>query len=145
MSSACHASRFSTKPPPRSVIEALGSSSFHPAHPAVTVCETHTATVLLAGDRAYKIKKPVRMKFLDFSTLEQRRLEARAAAGVERAASRTVAGRCQLGAYERVQHGVEVFVPRFEDVVVLGHGVEKACGRPPHLRCFVRVGSLPSP
>src|SRR3954447_21871183 len=37
--------------------------------------ETHGAWVLLAGDRAYKIKKPVRFSFLDYSTLE-RRLDA---------------------------------------------------------------------
>src|SRR3954453_3078119 len=32
--------------------------------------ETHGAWVLLAGGRAYKIKKPVRFSFLDYSTLE---------------------------------------------------------------------------
>jgi uncharacterized protein len=37
--------------------------------------ETHTAWVLLAGDAALKIKKPVRLAFVDYSTLE-RRLEA---------------------------------------------------------------------
>ena len=35
--------------------------------------ETHISTVLLAGDYAYKIKKPVDLGFLDFSTLERRR------------------------------------------------------------------------
>lgn len=35
--------------------------------------ETHISTVLLAGDFAYKLKKPVALGFLDFSTLEQRR------------------------------------------------------------------------
>lgn len=40
----------------------------------VTLVETHISWVLLAGDRAYKIKKPVKLPFLDFSTLEQRRL-----------------------------------------------------------------------
>ena len=34
--------------------------------------ETHGAWVVLAGDRAYKIKKPVRFSFLDYSTLESR-------------------------------------------------------------------------
>jgi hypothetical protein len=37
------------------------------------VCETHAAVVLLLGDRAYKLKKPVDLGFLDFSTLERRR------------------------------------------------------------------------
>ncbi|MFA7268121.1 MAG: AAA family ATPase [Sterolibacterium sp.] len=35
--------------------------------------ETHISTVLLAGDYAYKIKKPVNLGFLDFSTLALRR------------------------------------------------------------------------
>ncbi|CAL1239161.1 AAA family ATPase [Candidatus Methylocalor cossyra] len=35
--------------------------------------ETHISWVLLAGDFAYKIKKPVNLGFLDFSTLELRR------------------------------------------------------------------------
>lgn len=64
----------STGPPDRSIADALGRSDFHPGAPPVTVCETHTAWVFLAGDRAYKVKKPVRMAFLDFSTLERRRL-----------------------------------------------------------------------
>jgi len=74
MTSVCRTSRISTDAPPLSVAQALSRSGFHPGNPPVTVCETHTARVFLAGDRAYKIKKPVRMKFLDFSTLERRRL-----------------------------------------------------------------------
>ncbi|WP_456373962.1 bifunctional aminoglycoside phosphotransferase/ATP-binding protein [Thiolapillus sp.] len=35
--------------------------------------ETHISWVILAGDFAYKIKKPVNLGFLDFSTLEKRR------------------------------------------------------------------------
>lgn len=64
----------STTPPPVSVAEAMSRSGFYPGNPSVTVRETHTAWVFLAGDLAYKVKKPVRMAFLDFSTLEQRRL-----------------------------------------------------------------------
>ena len=43
-------------------------------HPATTVerVETHISTVLLAGEHAYKIKKPLNLGFLDFSTLESR-------------------------------------------------------------------------
>ncbi|MFF1442786.1 AAA family ATPase [Streptomyces sp. NPDC058295] len=32
------------------------------------VCETHTAIVFFAGDRVYKVKKPVDLGFLDYST-----------------------------------------------------------------------------
>ena len=35
--------------------------------------ETHISWVLLAGDRAYKLKKPLRLPFLDYGTLERRR------------------------------------------------------------------------
>lgn len=37
------------------------------------VIETHISTVLLVGHYAYKIKKPLDLGFLDFSTLERRR------------------------------------------------------------------------
>lgn len=39
----------------------------------VQVLHTHISTVVLAGDLAYKFKKPVKLPFLDFSTLEARR------------------------------------------------------------------------
>lgn len=44
-------------------------------HPVerVTLVETHISWVLLTGRYAYKIKKPVDLGFLDFSTLEKRR------------------------------------------------------------------------
>ena len=35
--------------------------------------ETHISWVLLVGDLALKVKKPLRLPFLDFSTLAQRR------------------------------------------------------------------------
>ena len=38
----------------------------------VELVETHISWVLMAGAYAYKIKKPVRLAFLDFSTLAQR-------------------------------------------------------------------------
>lgn len=34
--------------------------------------ETHSAVIVFVGDRAYKLKKPVRLDFLDFSTREAR-------------------------------------------------------------------------
>ncbi len=44
-------------------------------HPVsrIEVVETHISTVLLTGDYAYKIKKPVDFGFLDFTRLEDRR------------------------------------------------------------------------
>jgi uncharacterized protein len=40
--------------------------------PYAGVAETHSAVVYFAGDRAYKLKKPVNLGFLDFSTLPER-------------------------------------------------------------------------
>lgn len=39
----------------------------------VDVRQTHLSVVFLAGELAYKIKKPVRLSFADFGTLKQRR------------------------------------------------------------------------
>ncbi len=41
--------------------------------PPVELIETHISWVLLAGDHAYKIKKPLKLPFLDFSTLAKRK------------------------------------------------------------------------
>jgi hypothetical protein len=41
------------------------------ADPAVV--ETHVSVIVFLGDRAYKLKKPIRTPFLDFSTAEARR------------------------------------------------------------------------
>lgn len=40
--------------------------------PFAAVRETHSAVVILLGDRAYKVKKPVDLGFLDFTSLAQR-------------------------------------------------------------------------
>lgn len=39
----------------------------------VTRIDTHASHVFLAGERAYKMKRPVKFSFLDFSTLDARR------------------------------------------------------------------------
>jgi len=55
-------------------IEALLSPDAYP-HPVdrVELRQTHISYVFLAGDFVYKIKKPLDLGFLDFSTLERRR------------------------------------------------------------------------
>lgn len=55
-----------------SVARALAAPAMYRGHPTVRVHETHASLVFLAGDRAYKIKKPVRLAFLDYSTLAAR-------------------------------------------------------------------------
>ena len=54
-------------------IEGLLNPDFYD-HPVVRVelVETHISWVFLAGDFAYKVKKPVNFGFLDFSTLQKR-------------------------------------------------------------------------
>ena len=44
-----------------------------PCLPGAVRIDTHISTVWLAGDYAYKLKKPVKLPFLDFSTLTLRR------------------------------------------------------------------------
>src|SRR5438132_5623155 len=57
-----------------SLIKALSNPAAYPHQAdAVQVHQTHISVVFLAGPYAYKIKKPVAMGFLDFSTLEKRR------------------------------------------------------------------------
>ncbi|HTI52437.1 MAG TPA: hypothetical protein VL475_15845, partial [Planctomycetaceae bacterium] len=55
------------------LIAALSQPAAYPdpvAH--VEVCQTHISVVFLAEDVVYKIKKPVKLSFLDFSTLDLR-------------------------------------------------------------------------
>ena len=49
-------------------------------HPArdLRVVETHISWIVLAGDFAYKLRKPVNFGFLDFSTLDKRWLDCEA-------------------------------------------------------------------
>jgi aminoglycoside phosphotransferase family enzyme/predicted kinase len=44
----------------------------HPVVEPIRLLQTHVSYVLLTGDYAYKLKKPVNFGFLDYSTLEQR-------------------------------------------------------------------------
>ena len=56
----------------------LSEASIYPhSPPDVTLVETHMSFVFLAGERAYKLKKPVRFPFLDFSTLHAREFNCR--------------------------------------------------------------------
>jgi aminoglycoside phosphotransferase family enzyme len=51
----------------------LQSASAYPhARQAPECVETHMSWVFLSGDRVYKLKKPVRLPVLDFSTLDRR-------------------------------------------------------------------------
>jgi aminoglycoside phosphotransferase family enzyme/predicted kinase len=56
------------------IVQAMSEPSFYDHHvEEVELIETHISWVFLAGDFAYKVKKPVNFGFLDFSTLAKRR------------------------------------------------------------------------
>ena len=57
----------------QSVIDFLSRPEAYGAAGHVERLETHTAHVVLAGDRAYKLKKAVHYPYMDFSTVEKRR------------------------------------------------------------------------
>lgn len=63
----------------------------YPERPSVVeVRETHMSWVFLTDAFAYKLKKPVRYAFLDFSTLEERRLNCEAEVRLNRRLSSDV-------------------------------------------------------
>lgn len=73
------------KPPPqarptleRKVEFLSGPAAYSPLVANVTRRETHMSWVFMANDRVYKLKKPVRFPYLDFSTLERREWACRA-------------------------------------------------------------------
>jgi uncharacterized protein len=62
----------------------LHGDSFRPPVAEVLSRETHMSHVFLAGDRVYKLKKPVRFPYLDFSTLARREIACRAEIALNR-------------------------------------------------------------
>jgi aminoglycoside phosphotransferase family enzyme/predicted kinase len=71
--------------PANPLITALASPAAYPhAVREVRCVETHISWVLLTGEFAYKIKKPVDFGFLDFSTLEKRRVYCEAELALNR-------------------------------------------------------------
>lgn len=56
------------------LINSLLSATLYP-HPVdnIQLLETHISWVILTGEFAYKIKKPIKLEFLDFSSLELRK------------------------------------------------------------------------
>jgi aminoglycoside phosphotransferase family enzyme/predicted kinase len=58
----------------RELVDALVAGDvLGPGSSAAEIIETHISWVILAGEDAWKIKKPVRFGFVDFSSLEARR------------------------------------------------------------------------
>jgi len=56
------------------LVAAMMQPGFYPKPPdKVTHTETHISHIFFAGDLVFKVKKPVRFSFLDYSTLSKRR------------------------------------------------------------------------
>ncbi|MGO9121625.1 MAG: AAA family ATPase [Desulfomonilaceae bacterium] len=56
------------------LIRALSNPAVYPHQPqSVQVIQTHISVVFIAGKLVYKVKKPLNLGFLDFTTLEKRR------------------------------------------------------------------------
>jgi aminoglycoside phosphotransferase family enzyme/predicted kinase len=80
------------KEQPQLILSLLRPDIYDHAVNQIQLIETHISWVILTGDFAYKIKKPVNLGFLDFSTLEKRafccneelRLNSRLAAPIYR-------------------------------------------------------------
>jgi aminoglycoside phosphotransferase family enzyme/predicted kinase len=66
------------------LLRALAAPGMYRGRPQVEVHETHASWVFVAGDRAYKVKKPVALGFLDYSTLARRREACREEVRVNR-------------------------------------------------------------
>jgi aminoglycoside phosphotransferase family enzyme/predicted kinase len=78
-----------------------------PHHPdAVELRETHVSWVFLAGDRAYKVKKPVVLPFLDYGTPARRR----AACAEEVRVNRRLAPSIYVGVVSLVPRGYDGLV-----------------------------------
>jgi aminoglycoside phosphotransferase family enzyme/predicted kinase len=97
---------------------------------AVRRIDTHAASVFLAGERAYKVKRAVKFPFLDYSTITQRKAACEAELAVNRPYApdiyrRVVAvthqdGRLALdGSGEPVEWAVEMC--RFDENATLDH------------------------
>jgi len=76
--------------------DALLDPAAFPRLPAsVELRETHISWVFLAGNRAYKVKKPVSFPFLDYGSLARRRAE-----NFDRRVRRLVDGRLRHDIWE---------------------------------------------
>jgi aminoglycoside phosphotransferase family enzyme/predicted kinase len=121
--------------PVPSLIKALCEPRAY-GHPVgqVELRQTHISWVLLAGDFAYKIKKPVHWAFLDFSTLDLRRKYCEAELALNRlfapdlyigvvAIAPGPTGLCMDSAAPAVEYAVKM--RRFDESQRLDH----VCGR----------------
>ena len=108
---------------------ALASPDFYPGQPdRVEVRETHISWVFLAGDRAYKLKKPLVLPFLDYGTPHRRRKMCREEVRLNRRlASDVYLGVCAVAASD---DGLELAAeddPRAVDYLVEMRRYDEGC------------------
>ena len=111
----------------------LADPATHAGHPVRRI-DTHAASVFLAGERAYKVKRAVRFPFLDYSDLDKRKAACLAELAVNRPfaadlylgvlpVTRAADGRLALdGDGEPVEWAVEMV--RFDETQTLDHIAE---------------------
>jgi hypothetical protein len=116
------------------VLAFLADSAAHDSR-AVKRIDTHAATVFLAGDRVFKVKRAVKFPFLDYSTLAKRKAACEAEIEVNRpyapeiyrgvvAITRDASGRLAIGGDgEPVEYAVEMV--RFDEGGTLDHMADK--------------------
>jgi aminoglycoside phosphotransferase family enzyme/predicted kinase len=64
---------FAQDPMNEAIIECLSHRGCYPGNPPeVSIIQTHLSVVCLAGENVYKLKKPIQLPFVDFSTRERR-------------------------------------------------------------------------
>ncbi len=106
----------------------------------LAVRETHMAWVFLAGDRVYKLKKPVRYPFLDYETIEARRhvcaeevrLNRRLAPDIYLGVSRLTVGADDTLAIDGNGRTVDwlVVMRRLPDALLLDHAIAAGTATP---------------
>jgi len=95
------------------VIAFLAAPSTHGGAPVERI-DTHASVIVLAGDRAYKLKRAVRFDYLDFSTSERRRMLCEAEVRLNRRTAPTLyrgvvaVTREGDGSYALAGHGVAI-------------------------------------
>jgi aminoglycoside phosphotransferase family enzyme/predicted kinase len=121
-------------PPQQAVMDFLADPATHSGAPVKRI-DTHAASVILAGDRALKVKRAVRFPFLDYSTLEKRKAACAAEIAVNqpfapaiyrgvKAITREAGGRLAIGGKgEPVEWAVEM--RRFDENATLDHLAER--------------------
>ncbi|MCR6630772.1 MAG: AAA family ATPase [Magnetospirillum sp.] len=72
--------------PQAEILRLLASPATHGGHRPTRI-DTHISTIFLAGDQAWKMKKAIRLPFLDFSDLDSRRRACEAEVEINRRAA----------------------------------------------------------